>query len=86
LVQLIELMLALALALAKLHFVSSVLNQMALVCVCGAPLPLPPSAHGLGAFSVSSGDSGFTVRLAVGAPMQTNAHPMAQIELNGCID
>jgi len=32
-----ELMLALALALAKLHVVSSVLRQMALVCVCGAP-------------------------------------------------
>jgi hypothetical protein len=43
--------LALALALAKLHVVSSVLNQMALVCVCGAPLPPPPPAHGLGAFS-----------------------------------
>jgi hypothetical protein len=89
LVQLIELMLALALALAKMHFVSSVLNHMALVCVCGAPhTPSTASARAgrflrfIGGFGLHRASGRRSTNAYKCTPNGTNPIQSNQVEVN----
>jgi hypothetical protein len=91
LVQLIELMLALALALAlaKLHVVSSVLNHMALVCVCGAPhTPSTASARAgrflrfIGGFGLHRASGRRSTNADKCTPNGTNPIQSKQVEVN----